>query len=128
VIRPSDTELQDIADLVNKAKKITIYAGIGAAGAREELKILAHKLKAPVGYSFRGKMNAQLDTPYDIGMTGLLGTPSCYQAMKEAEVLILLGTDMPYNEFMPMGNKIIQIDTAEERLGRRCKLDIGAVG
>ncbi|WP_099370148.1 thiamine pyrophosphate-dependent enzyme [Sphingobacterium sp. 1.A.5] len=128
LIRPSDHELQNIADLINKAKKITIYAGIGATGAREELKLLAHKLKAPVGYSFRGKMNAQLEAPYDVGMTGLLGLPSCYQAMKEAEVLILLGTDMPYDEFMPMDNKIIQIDTAEERLGRRCKLDIGAVG
>lgn len=128
IIRPNDNELKQIADLINKAKKITLYAGIGAIGAREELRQLALKLKSPVGYSFRGKMNAQLESPFDIGMTGLLGIPSCYQAMKEAEVLILLGTDMPYDEFMPQDNKIIQIDTSEERLGRRCKLDIGAVG
>jgi len=128
LVRPSDPELRNIAELINKAKKITIYAGIGAFGAREELRQLAQKLKAPVGYSFRGKMNAQLEAPFDIGMTGLLGIPSCYQAMKEAEVLILLGTDMPYDEFMPVENKIIQIDISEERLGRRCKLDIGAVG
>ncbi|WP_156308013.1 thiamine pyrophosphate-dependent enzyme [Sphingobacterium endophyticum] len=128
IIRPNDNELKQIADLINKAKKITLYAGIGAIGAREELRQLAQKLKSPVGYSFRGKMNAQLESPFDIGMTGLLGIPSCYQAMKEAEVLILLGTDMPYDEFMPQDNKIIQIDTSEERLGRRCKLDIGAVG
>lgn len=128
IIRPNDNELQHIADLINKAKKITLYAGIGAIGAREELRQLALKLKSPVGYSFRGKMNAQLESPFDIGMTGLLGIPSCYQAMKEAEVLVLLGTDMPYDEFMPQDNKIIQIDTSEERLGRRCKLDIGVVG
>ena len=128
IIRPNDNELQHIADLINKAKKITLYAGIGAIGAREELRQLALKLKSPVGYSFRGKMNAQLESPFDIGMTGLLGIPSCYQAMKEAEVLVLLGTDIPYDEFMPQDNKIIQIDTSEERLGRRCKLDIGAVG
>jgi len=128
IIRPSDHELNTIADLINQGKTITLYAGIGAIGAREELKQLAQKLKAPVGYSFRGKMNAQLDAPYDIGMTGLLGIPSCYQAMNEADVLILLGTDMPYDEFMPSDNKIIQIDLAEERLGRRCKLDVGVVG
>lgn len=128
LIRPSDRELQTIAELINKGSKITLYAGIGAIGARSELQLLAEKLKSPVGYSFRGKMNAQLPPPYDVGMTGLLGIPSCYQAMKEADVLVLLGTDMPYDDFMPTDNKIIQIDTAEERLGRRCKLDIGAVG
>ncbi|WP_392469270.1 thiamine pyrophosphate-dependent enzyme [Sphingobacterium cellulitidis] len=128
VIRPSEQELRSMADLINKASKVTLYAGIGAANARNELKTIAEKLLSPVGYSFRGKMNAQLAPPYDVGMTGLLGIPSCYQAMKEADVLVLLGTDMPYDEFMPTDNKIIQIDTSEERLGRRCKLDIGAVG
>lgn len=128
VIRPSNMELQQLADLINNGKTVTIYAGIGANGAREEIRALAQYLKAPVGYSFRGKMNAQLEAPYDVGMTGLLGIPSCYQAMKEADVLLLLGTDMPYDEFMPLDNKIIQIDTAEERLGRRAKLAMGLVG
>lgn len=128
IIRPSDYELQCIAQLLNEAKTVTIYGGIGCAGAKEELAELAEKLKAPVGYSFRGKMHVQLNAPYDVGMTGLLGIPSCYQAMKEADVLLLLGTDMPYDAFMPKGNKIIQIDLVQSRLGRRADLTIGAVG
>ncbi len=128
VIRPSDYELQCIAQLLNEAKTVTIYGGIGCAGAQEQLAALADKLKAPVGYSFRGKMHVQLNAPFDVGMTGLLGIPSCYQAMKEADVLLLLGTDMPYDAFMPKGNKIIQIDLVQSRLGRRADLTLGAVG
>lgn len=128
IIRPSDRELENIAKILNDAKTVTIYGGIGCTGAKDEVLALAQKLKAPVGYSFRGKMHIQLESPYDVGMTGLLGVPSCYQAMKEADVLLMLGTDMPYDDFMPDNNKIIQIDLAENRLGRRCNLTMGAVG
>jgi pyruvate dehydrogenase (quinone) len=85
-------------------------------------------LKAPVGYSFRGKMSIQYDNPNEVGMTGLLGIPSAYHAMHEADVVLLLGTDFPYTEFMPVKNKIIQIDENPEVLGRRAKLEMGLRG
>lgn len=128
VIRPSDTELHQLADILNENKTVTIYCGIGCKGAREEVLQLAGILQAPTAYSFRGKMHVQLDNPYDVGMTGLLGMPSGYQAMHEADVLLLLGTDMPYEAFMPVKNKIIQIDTSVERLGRRANLTLGLKG
>ena len=61
-------------------------------------------------------------------MTGLLGLPSAFQSMHESDVILLLGTDFPYSDFMPVKNKIIQIDTAPEKLGRRAKLDMGLCG
>src|SRR5690606_14241334 len=128
IIRPADTELAQLAELINKSNKTTIYCGIGCQGAHAEVLALADRLKAPVGYSFRGKMHVQRDNPYDVGMTGLLGVPSCYQAMHEADLLLLLGTDLPYDAFMPTDNTIVQIDTAEERLGRRSKLTMGLKG
>jgi len=128
VIRPSDAELSELAGLLNSEKKIMLYCGIGAAEAHDEVVELASRLKAPVGFSFRGKMGIQHNNPYAIGMTGLLGQPSGYHAMHEADIVLLLGTDFPYVNFMPVKNKIVQIDESPERLGRRAKLTQGLCG
>ncbi len=128
VVRPADADLQKLAALINKNPKISIFCGIGAAEAREDIIKLASLLKAPIGYSFRGKMSMQHNNPYEVGMTGLLGVPSAYHAMHESDVVILLGTDFPYEHFMPVDNKIVQIDEKPERLGRRAKLEMGLAG
>jgi pyruvate dehydrogenase (quinone) len=127
-IKPSDTDLKRLATLISEHKKITIFGGIGCAGAHDEVIALADKLKAPVGYSFKGKMIIQYNNPYEVGMTGLLGQPSAYHAMHECDLLILLGTDFPYAQFMPPDCKIVQIDIKPERLGRRAKVDVGLCG
>jgi pyruvate dehydrogenase (quinone) len=128
VVRPSDNELLQLAELLNSHKKVTIYCGLGAAEAHKEIIQLAEKLKAPVAYSYKAKMAIQYDNPYEVGLTGLLGIPSAYHSMHECELLILLGTDFPYTPFMPVHNKIVQIDIKPENLGRRAKLDLGLCG
>eukprot|EP01132_Coremiostelium_polycephalum_P018226 gene18226-21748_t len=128
VLRPSDTELGNLAALLNNHHKITIFCGIGAEKAHDQVVQLAALLKAPVGYSFRGKMGMQYDNPYEVGMTGLLGLPAAYHSMHEADVLLLLGTDFPYAPFIPDDKKIIQIDEKPEKLGRRAKLEMGLCG
>jgi pyruvate dehydrogenase (quinone) len=128
VIRPSDPELLQLAGLISSFKKITIFCGLGAADAHEEVLELAGKLKAPVAYSYKAKMAIQYDNPNEVGLTGLLGLPSAYHSMHECELLLLLGTDFPYTPFMPVKNKIVQIDIKPENLGRRAKLDLGLCG
>lgn len=128
VIRPSDRELQNLAALINEHEKITIFCGIGCANAHDEVIELSRRLHAPVGYSFRGKMFVQHDNPNEVGMTGLLGLPSAYQSMHESDLLILLGTDFPYEQFMPTKCKIVQIDVKPERIGRRAKVEVGLCG
>jgi len=128
VVRPNNIELSQLAMLLNASPKVTIFTGTGADDAHDEVIALAGLLKAPIGYSFRGKMGMQYDNPYEVGMTGLLGLPSAYHAMHEADVVLLLGTDFPYSAFMPTDKKIIQIDLKPERLGRRAKLEMGLCG
>lgn len=128
ILRPSDQEIQSLANILNASDKISIYCGIGASKAHDDLIELAGRLKAPVGYSFRGKMGIQYENPYEVGMTGLLGLPSAFQSMHEADVVLLLGTDFPYSNFMPSNKKIIQIDERADRLGRRAKVDMGLCG
>lgn len=128
VILPAEEELLALSKLINQHKKIAIFCGMGASEAHDEVVRLAEILKAPVGYSFRGKMGIQYDNPYEVGMTGLLGLPSAYHSMHESDLIILLGTDFPYVPFIPQDKILVQIDTKPERLGRRAKLEMGLHG
>jgi len=127
-IRPSDKDLTRLADLINSAKKVALFCGIGCENAHDEVVALAEKIKAPVGHSYRGKPFIEYDNPYDIGMTGMIGFGMCYEAIHECDLLLLLGTDFPYDKFLPTKCKIAQIDIRVERLGRRSKIDQGIWG
>jgi pyruvate dehydrogenase (quinone) len=128
VIRPSDKEIDELAGLLNSTKKITILGGAGCAGAHSELLAVAGKLNAPIVHAMRGKEFIEYDNPFDVGMTGLLGFASGYHAMMNCDVLLMLGTDFPYQPFFPAHATIVQIDIRGEQLGRRSKLDHGYVG
>lgn len=128
VTRPADAQLQQVADLLNAAKKVTIFGGAGTEGAHDELIAVAERLKAPVVHALRGKEFIEYENPYDVGMTGLLGFSSGYRAMENCEVLLMLGTDFPYRQFYPSKATIIQIDIRGENLGRRTPIDLGLVG
>jgi pyruvate dehydrogenase (quinone) len=128
LVRPTDADLVRLADLLNQAPKVTLFCGSGCAGAHDELLALADKLKAPIGYAFRGKEWVEYDNPYAVGMSGLLGWGAAYKAMHDCDALLLLGTDFPYESFMPTTPKIAQVDIRAERLGRRSKLDLGLCG
>ncbi|MGU3498844.1 ubiquinone-dependent pyruvate dehydrogenase [Mycobacterium sp. C31M] len=128
MIRPTDDELRRTATVLNNSDKVTILAGAGVEGAHDELVTLAATLKAPVVHALRGKEFVEYDNPYDVGMTGLLGFASGYKAIKEAEVLLMLGTDFPYRQFYPENATVIQLDIRGRNLGRRTAIDIGLVG
>ncbi len=48
VMTPSDVEIQLLAELINRAGDIGIYAGVGCADARTDVIELACFLKAPM--------------------------------------------------------------------------------
>jgi pyruvate dehydrogenase (quinone) len=125
---PSDDELNTLADVLNRSKKTTILGGAGCAGAHDELVELAGKLQSPIVHAFRGKEFIEYDNPFDVGMTGLLGFSSGYHAMMNCDTLLMLGTDFPYQQFLPKDATVIQIDVRGEQIGRRSKVDYGFVG
>ena len=127
-VRPSEAELDHLADLLNGARKITILGGAGCADAHEQLMEVAGKLQAPIVHALRGKEFIEYDNPFDVGMTGLLGFSSGYHAMTSCETLLLLGTDFPYQQFYPENATIVQIDSRGEQIGRRTRVDVGLVG
>ena len=124
---PPDDVLDELAHRLNDVGTVAIFGGIGCATARHEVLQLADALKAPVGHSLRGKEILQWDNPYDVGMSGLLGYGAAYDACHQADVLLLLGTDFPYESFLPQA-RTIQIDRDPSRLGRRTPLELGVAG
>src|SRR5229473_2854887 len=125
---PSEDELNQLAAVLNTAERPTILGGAGCAGAHDELTALAGKLKAPIVHALRGKEFIEYDNPFDVGMTGLLGFSSGYHAMMNCDVLLMIGSDFPYQQFFPRQATIVQIDVRGEQLGRRTKLDHGFIG
>jgi len=128
IIRPSKEEIASLAEVLNSAQKVTILGGAGCAGAHSELIQVAGLLKAPIVHAMRGKEFIEYDNPYDVGMTGLLGFSSGYHAMMDSDLLLMLGTDFPYQQFYPPNAYIIQVDIRGEQIGRRTKVDLGLVG
>jgi pyruvate dehydrogenase (quinone) len=127
-ILPREAELDELAELLNGATRPTILAGAGVAGAHDEVVALAETIGAPIVHALRGKEHIEHDNPYDVGMTGLLGFNSGYRAMEDSDVLLMLGTDFPYQQFYPKRAKIAQVDIRGEQLGRRTPLDLALVG
>ena len=114
--------------MIDEADRVTLFCGSGTAGAHAEVMEFAERVKSPVGHALRGKEWIQYDNPYDVGMSGLLGYGAAYEATHECDLLILLGTDFPYNAFLPDDVKIVQVDVRPEHLGRRSKLDLAVWG
>jgi pyruvate dehydrogenase (quinone) len=128
IVRPSKEEIASLAEVLNSAQKVTILGGAGCAGAHLELIQVAGLLKAPIVHAMRGKEFIEYDNPYDVGMTGLLGFSSGYHAMMDSDLLLMLGTDFPYQQFYPPNAYIIQVDIRGEQIGKRTKVDLGLVG
>ncbi|KUO12693.1 pyruvate dehydrogenase [Streptomyces sp. DSM 15324] len=127
-VRPGDADLDALVRMIDDAGRVTLFCGSGTAGAHAEVMELAGKIKSPVGHALRGKEFIQYDNEFDVGMSGLLGYGAAYEATHECDLLILLGTDFPYNAFLPDDVRIAQVDVRPEHLGRRSRLDLAVWG
>jgi pyruvate dehydrogenase (quinone) len=125
---PSDRELDRMAAILNEAEAVTLLCGSGCAGAHDDVVAFADALGAPVVHALRGKEFVEWDNPFDVGMTGLIGFSSGYDAMLSCDALVMLGTDFPYRAFYPTKARIMQIDHRPEALGRRAPLELGLIG
>ncbi len=126
---PAAADLDAMAEMINSAETVAIFGGDGCAEAQDEVRDLAARLRAPVGYSFKGKAWLEYDNPNAVGMTGLLGYGGCHSAINSADVLLMLGTDFPFSDFLPHETvKTIQVDRDPAHIGRRAPLELAVVG
>lgn len=127
VVFPDPAEAAALTQAINEAKTVALFVGAGVKNAREQVLALAEKIKAPIGHALGGKMYIQYDNPFDVGMSGLLGYGAAHEATHEADLLILLGTDFPYNDFLPDAN-VAQVDIDGSHIGRRTRIKYPVTG
>jgi pyruvate dehydrogenase (quinone) len=125
---PDQEDLDRLANLLNGAKAVALLCGRGCAGAHDEVVGLADLLGAPVVHALRGKEHVEWDNPFDVGMTGLIGFSSGYNAMMNCDTLLVLGSSFPYRNFYPPKAKIAQIDIDPTALGKRTQIELGITG
>ena len=128
ISRPSDAEMAELAALVDAAGKVTVYAGIGARDARDEIIAFCEKVKAPMVHTTRAKEFLEPNNPYNVGVNGILGNKAGVEALEAADLVISLGCDFAYTQYYPDGKKIAQIDIDPTHLGRRSAIHLGLVG
>ena len=125
---PDQKTLDEAASMIDGADKITMLVGIGAREARAEVLALAEKLSAPMVLSLKAKERLEFENPYQVGQSGLIGNPAASTAFDECDLLLMVGTDFPYREWLPTGKTVIQIDIRGEQIGRRTSVDLAVVG
>ncbi|HCC5712284.1 TPA: pyruvate oxidase [Staphylococcus aureus] len=129
VVSPKYKDIKKAVKLINKSKKPAMLIGVGAKHAKDELREFIEMAKIPVIHSLPAKTILPDDYPYSIGNLGKIGTKTSYQTMQEADLLIMVGTNYPYVDYLPKKNiKAIQIDTNPKNIGHRFNINVGIVG
>jgi pyruvate dehydrogenase (quinone) len=123
-----DEDVAEIARRVDEAASVVIMCGAGCHGAAEELRALSDRLQAPLIHSVKGKDIMPYDDPRWMGGIGMIGTKAAYDAVMDCSLLLMVGTDYPYSEFLPRKGIVVQIDERQEVLGRRAPTVHGVVG
>jgi pyruvate dehydrogenase (quinone) len=124
----SAAEIAEVARRIDAADDVVIMCGAGCRGAADELRALSDRLKAPLIHSVKGQDILPYDDPRWIGGIGMIGTKAVYNAVMDCDLLLMLGTDYPYSEFLPQNGAVIQIDDRARVLGRRAPTALGVAG
>lgn len=127
-ILPNDAAVLEAARRIDEAESIVIMCGHGALGTAELLRALSDKLKAPLVHSVRGKEIMAFDDARWMGGLGMIGTKPVYDAVHDCDLLVMVGTDYPYSNFLPTKGHVIQIDERAQALGRRTPTALGVIG
>ncbi len=128
VLVPDPDAVRAAATAINGGGSVTLLVGQGARQARAEVLALADKLAAPMVLSLKAKEGLEHENPFEIGQSGLIGNPATALAFESCDVLVLVGTDFPYTEFLPTGKTVVQLDVRGAHIGRRTPVDHAVVG
>lgn len=117
------------AELINKSDKPIVLTGVGAKGAKDEILEFIEQIKAPSIITLPAKGIIPDTHPNFLGNLGKIGTKPAFEASKEADLLIMIGTNYPYTDYLPDDNTpCIQIDIDPSKIGSRFKVTAPVIG
>jgi len=131
--------VSDAAKLLSEAKNPVILNGAGVVLSKDGISAsmkLAERLDAPVCVGYQHNDAFPGSHPLFAGPLGYNGSKAAMQLIKEADVVLCLGTRLnPFStlpgyglEYWPSEAKIIQVDINPDRIGLTKKVSIGIVG
>ncbi len=138
--RPSggDSAIAQAAELLSEAKNPVILNGAGVvlAGAIPASMALAERLDAPVCVGYQHNDAFPGSHPLFAGPLGYNGSKAAMELIREADVVLCLGTRLnPFStlpgygiDYWPKEAKIIQVDINPNRIGLTKKVSVGIVG
>jgi pyruvate dehydrogenase (quinone) len=127
-ISPDESHIAEVVERIDAARSVVILCGAGCRGAAELLRAFSDRLKAPLVHTVRGKELMAYDDPRWMGGLGMIGTKAVYNAVQRCDLLLMIGTDYPYSNFLPAKGNVIQIDERPMVLGRRTPTILGITG
>lgn len=138
--RPSGGEdaIAAAAKLLSEAKFPVILNGAGVVlgGAIPASRALAERLSAPVCVGYQHNDAFPGSHPLFAGPLGYNGSKSAMELIKQADVVLALGTRLnPFStlpgyglDYWPKEAKVIQVDINPNRIGLTKKVSVGIVG
>jgi len=106
----AEGDIARIVERIDRAGSVVIMCGAGCRGAADSLRALSDRLRAPLVHTLRGKELMAYDDPRWMGGLGMIGTKAVYHAVQNCDLLMMIGTDYPYSNFLPTKGSVIQID------------------
>jgi sulfoacetaldehyde acetyltransferase len=127
------------AELLSGAKNPVILNGAGVVlskGGIAASKELAERLDAPVCVGYQHNDAFPGSHPLFAGPLGYNGSKAAMELIKDADVVLCLGTRLnPFStlpgygmEYWPTNAKIIQVDINADRIGLTKKITVGIIG
>jgi sulfoacetaldehyde acetyltransferase len=131
--------VSDAAKLLSEAKNPVILNGAGVVLSKDGITAsmtLAERLDAPVCVGYQHNDAFPGNHPLFAGPLGYNGSKAAMQLIKDADVVLCLGTRLnPFStlpgyglDYWPSDAKIIQVDINPDRIGLTKKVSIGIVG
>ena len=132
-IAPDPKGVEEVAEVLARAKRPVIYAGQGVHYARawDELQRLAELLAAPVTTSLQGKSAFPENHPLSLGTAGRAFPPAVRKFLDEADVIFGIGCSFSrtnYGVTMPTDKVIVQATVDPADLAKDVPIDHGLVG
>lgn len=128
-VAPKPRSVKKATKLINKSKRPVMLLGTGAKHAKDEVREFIEAFKIPTIVTLPAKGILADDHPYNLGNLGKIGTKVSYQTIQDADLLIMVGTNYPYVDYLPKKNiKAIQVDTNPENIGHRFDVNAGIIG
>jgi pyruvate dehydrogenase (quinone) len=130
VVTPDPAELARAVEVLNAGQRVAILVGQGARGAADEVTQVADVLGAGVAKALLGKDVLSDELPFVTGSIGILGTRPTYEMMRDCDTLLIVGSNMPYSQFLPEFGKAraVQIDLDGTMIGMRYPIEVNLVG